>query len=69
MIPDIDLDECISIVEVWSENAFKKQKETGNFEIVLIAHIYNEICRHLNNYKKLMNSIGDSHDQETEKVS
>lgn len=69
MIPDIDLDECISIVEGWRENANKKLKETGNFEFVIIAHTYKEIYRHLNDYKKLKSSVGDSHDRETEKIS
>ena len=59
MIPDIELDECISMVTAWFDDAVKMQKVTDDFEYVLIAHRYKEIIRHLKAYRELKNKINE----------
>ena len=53
MIPDIELDECISMVSAWFNNAMREYKSSSNFEYLLIAHRYKEIGRHLKDYKEM----------------
>ena len=53
MIPDIELDECISMVSVWFNNAMDEYKSSSNFEYLLLAHRYKEIGRHLKDYKEM----------------
>ena len=53
MIPDIELDECIEMLKVWSLNAIRMKEVTDDFEYVLIAHKYNQILKHLMAYQEL----------------
>lgn len=53
MIPDIELDECISMVSAWFNNAMTEYKRSSNFEYLLLAHKYKKIVRHLKDYKEL----------------
>ena len=59
MIPDIELDACIEMVTDWSKLAGKKKELTGNSEYIILAHKFDEIVRHLNNYKKLKESLNE----------
>ena len=54
MLPDIELDECISMVSNWYEDAIRRYEETDDFEYVIIAHQYKEILRHLEAYRELI---------------
>lgn len=53
MIPDITVNECISMVSTWFNNAMAEYKSSSNFEYLLLAHKYKEIVRHLKDYKEL----------------
>ena len=65
MIPDINLEDCISMVQYWYDMAADKYKVTGNFEYVLLGHNYKEIIRHLEAYKKILEaSREDDHADE-----
>ena len=50
MIPDIELDDCIIMVQNWFNQAIAKAPK--DFEYVIIAHQYKEILRHLEEYRK-----------------
>lgn len=54
MIPDITVDECISMVSAWFNNAMTEYKISSNFEYLLLAHKCKEIGRHLKDYKEMI---------------
>ena len=54
MLPDIELDECITMVSNWFEAAIRRYEETDDFEYVINAHQYKEILRHLEAYRELI---------------
>lgn len=54
MIPDIPLDECIMMLEMWIDTAHNKYIQTGDFEYILFAHRYNQISKYLKEYQRLL---------------